>query len=269
MSTLAFQQRALLEALFAWPSEDAAKNMVSCVIDKSARGLKVYQSNGHALAERALQAAYPVISQLLGPESFSDLSRALWHAHPPVRGDIAQWGQALMAFLRTSEQLQEEPYLADVASVEWALHVCASASDANADLATMALLTTHEPEHLYFGLAPGCTVVQSVWPVGSILGAHLEQTPSFAEVGQQLREGSAQDVVVWRCGLRPTVRLALAGEAAFVARLLNGAALAQALDGAPDLDFGAWLPLAVAGGLALSLRLNVSMHDTSHSPGNS
>jgi hypothetical protein len=261
MSTLAFQQQALLKALFAWPAEDTVKKMASCVMDKSARGLKVYQSNGHALAERALQAAYPVISQLVGPESFSDLCRALWHAHPPVRGDIAQWGQALVAFLRTSGQLQDEPYLADVAAVEWALHVCASASDANSDLTTMALLTTHEPEHLYFGLAPGCTVVQSAWPVASILSAHLEQTPSFAEVGQQLREGLAQDTVVWRCGLRPTVRLALTGEAAFVAQLLNGTTLAQALDGAPDLDFGAWLPLAVAGGLALSLRPKISMHD--------
>jgi hypothetical protein len=269
MSTLAFQQQALLDALFAWPAEYAVKNMASCVVDKSARGLKVYQSNGHALAERALKATYPVISQLVGPESFSNLCRALWHIHPPVRGDVAQWGQALVAFLRTSEQLQDEPYLADVAAAEWALHVCASATDANADLATMALLTTHEPEHLYFSLAPGCTVVQSAWPVASILGAHLEQTPSFAEVGQQLREGLAQDAVVWRCGLRPTMRLALAGEAAFVARLLNGAALAQALDGAPDLDFGAWLPLAVAGGLALSLRSNVSTNDALQTPGNS
>jgi hypothetical protein len=269
MSTLACQQQALLEALFAWPAEDAVKNMASCVVDKSARGLKVYQSNGHALAERALKAVYPVISQLVGPESFSNLCRALWHTHPPVRGDVAQWGQALVAFLRTSEQLKDEPYLADVAAAEWALHVCASATDANADLATMVLLISHEPEHLYFGLAPGCTVVQSAWPVVSILSAHLEQTPSFAELGQQLREGLAQDAVVWRCGLRPTVRLALSGEAVFVARLLNGSALAQALDGAPDLDFGAWLPLAVTGGLALSLRSNVNTHNIFHSHSNS
>jgi Putative DNA-binding domain len=269
MSTLAIQQQALLETLFAWPAEDAVKNLASCVVGNSARGLKVYQSNGHALAERALQSAYPVISQLVGPESFADLCRALWHAHPPVRGDIAQWGQALVAFLRTSAQLQDEPYLADVADAEWALHACASATDAAPDLATMALLTTHEPEQLHFGLAPGCTVVQSAWPVASILSAHLEQTPSFAEVGQQLRAGVAQDAVVWRSGLRPTVRLALAGEAAFVTRLLNGAALAQALDGAPDLDFGAWLPKAVTGGLVLSVRLQASTHDALQTLGKS
>lgn len=262
MSALARQQQMLLDAMFAWPAENAMKKIAACTIDTNARGLKTYQSNGHALAERALQAAYPVLAQLVGAESFAQLARALWHAHPPVRGDIAQWGQALIGFLRTSVQLQDEPYLADVAAAEWALHVCASAANISADFSTLALLTTHAPEHLHFALAPGCAVVRSGWPIASILGAHLEQPPSFAEVGQQLRQGVAQDAVVWRCGLRPSVRLALPGEAALVTALLQGATVAQALDGAPDLDFGAWLPSAVHSGLVLSVKLVPATNET-------
>jgi hypothetical protein len=261
MSALARQQQALLDALFAWPAEDAMKTVASCAVDIKARGLKAYQANGHALAVRALQAAYPVLAQLVGAESFADLARALWHAHPPVCGDIAQWGDAMPEFLRTSTQLQDEPYLADVAATEWALHVCASAANASADLATVALLTTHEPEQLCFGLAPGCAVVRSAWPIASILGAHLEQTPSLVEVGQQLRAGVAQDAVVWRCGLRPRVRLAMPGEAALVAALLQGATVAQALDAAPGLDFGAWLPSAVHSGLVLSVQCVSATHE--------
>jgi hypothetical protein len=105
---------------------------------------------------------------------------------------------------------------------------------------------------LYFALAPGCTVVRSRWPVASILTAHTEQTPSFAELGQELRAGVAQDAVVWRSGLRPCVRLALPGEATLLAVLLQGATLAHALDAAPDLDFGAWLPNAVHSSLVLA-----------------
>ena len=251
MSALAQQQQVLLDALFAWPAQDAMKNVALCAKDTKARGLKAYQANGHALAERAMQAAYPVLAQLVGAESFAELARALWHAHPPVCGDIAQWGEAMPAFLRSSAQLQDEPYLADVAAAEWALHRCASVANTAADLSTLALLTTHEPEQLHFALAPGCAVVRSSWPIASILGAHLDQNPSFAQVGQQLREGVAQDVVVWRYGMRPTVRLALPGEATLVAALLQGATLAQALDSAPDLDFGAWLPSAVQSGLVL------------------
>jgi len=255
MSALQHQQQALLEALFAWPAAHAVQGLAVHCVEQGQRGLQVYQSNGHALAQRALQAAYPVVAQLLGLESFADLSHALWHAHPPERGDIAQWGGALVPFLRTSLQLQDEPYLCDVAAAEWALHACASVANASADLGTLALLTTYEPELVCFGFAPGCTVVQSQWPIASILGAHLEQTPSLAEAGQQLRAGVAQDAVVWRCGLRPTVRQALPGEAAFVSMLLSGATLAQAIDGAPDLDFSAWLPLVVTGGLVLSVYL--------------
>ena len=257
MSTLAVQQQALLEALLAWPAESAMQKIATYATDPRARGLKAYQANGHALAERALRAAYPVVAQLLGDESFADLARALWHAQPPVRGDIACWGDALGAFVQASVQLQDEPYLADVARAEWALHQCAGAPDQPSDLTTLALLTTHDPAQLCLVLAPGCTVVRSAWPIASILGAHLGASPSLEEAGAQLRAGLAQDAVVWRAGLRPRVRLTLAGEAGVLQALLAGDSLAQALEtpaGASTLDFGQWLPMAVQSGLVLAVR---------------
>lgn len=257
MSTLADQQQALLEALLAWPVDDAMQKIAVYAIDPRARGLKAYQANGHALAERALRAAYPVVAQLVGEESFADLARALWHARPPVRGDIACWGDALGAFVQTSVQLHDEPYLADVARAEWALHQCAGAPDQSSDLTTLALLTTHDPARLRLVLAPGCTVVRSAWPIASILCAHLEASPSLEEAGAQLRVGVAQDAVVWRAGLRPRVRPAMAGEAGVLQALLAGDSLAQALetpDGTNPLDFGQWLPLAVQSGLVLAVK---------------
>lgn len=253
MSGLAQQQQRLLDALLAWPAGDAIKTLAAYAHDPGARGLKVYQANGHALAQSALLAAYPVVAQLLGDESFADLARALWHAQPPARGDVAQWGGGLAVFLETSAQLQDEPYLPDVARVEWALHRCAGAADAEADLSTLALLTTHEPDQLYLRLSPGSAVVQSAWPVASIVGAHLDGSPSLQEAGAQLRRREAQDAIIWRAGLRPRVRLALAGEADAVRVLLEGASLAAALDAAPELDFGQWLPLAVQSGLVLAV----------------
>jgi Putative DNA-binding domain len=257
MSRLLQQQQALLHALFEWPAQDATKNIAAHAYYTGARGLKAYQSNGHSLAQRVLEAAYPVVAQLVGAESFADLARALWHAHPPTRGDMAQWGDALPEFLQASTQLADEPYLSDVARTEWALHCAASAADAFADVSTLALLTTHDPAQLYFGLAPGGIVVRSAWPIVSILGAHLEHTPAFAVVGQQLRDGLAQDALVWRAGLRPRVREAFAGEAHFVQALAQGLSVSQALDAAPVLDFGAWLPMAVQSGLLLRVQSHI------------
>ena len=251
MSDLAAQQRDLLCALFDWPTCDATQLIAARAQNTWARGLKAYQTNGHMLAERALLATYPVVAQLLGEESLADLARALWHAHPPVRGDLARWGDALPDYLAHSPQLQDEPYLADVARVEWVLHRCATAPDAVADPASLALLTTEDPDQLGLRLAPGCAALRSPWPVASILGAHVHGSPSFSDVGAELRAGVAQDVVVWRQGLRPQFRQAQPGEADWLEQLLAGAAMGPALDQAPDLDFSHWFPTATASQLVL------------------
>ena len=251
MTALAQQQQLLLEAILARPAENAIKNIANEVIDPGARGLKGYISNGHALAHSALQAAYPVVAQLLGDDSFADLARALWHAEPPTCGDIAQWGCGLPEFLANSAQLQDEPYLPDVARAEWALHQCAGALDAQPDLASLALLTTHDPAQLHLRLAPGCAVVPSTWPIASILGAHRDGAPSLQEAGAQLRRCEAQSAVVWRAGLLPQVRSAIGGECDFLKAVLQGQPLGDALDASPALDFAQWLPLAVNSGLVL------------------
>jgi hypothetical protein len=255
VTTLATQQQSLLETLFCSPTQDAAKSAVNFTGRTSARGLKAYQTNGHMLAERSLQATFPVLTQLIGEESLSGLARAFWHAHPPQRGDLAQWGSDLPDFVRTSEQLATEPYLADVAAVEWSLHVCAGAPDQLADRSSFGLLMQHDPNELQLQLAPGCAVFSSTWPVASILGAHLSQSPSFDEVGERFRVGTAETSLVWREGFRPRVRQTLTGEADFIAALLRGHPLGDSLEAAPDLDFNAWLPMAVQTQLLLGAAL--------------
>ncbi|OYU46245.1 MAG: hypothetical protein CFE44_03110 [Burkholderiales bacterium PBB4] len=253
MSDLAIQQQGLLRALFDWPAENAIEFVAAPALSMGSRGLKAYQTNGHMLAQRALAAAYPVVGQLLGEESFADLARALWHAHPPNRGDLAQWGGDLPAYVADSPQLQDVPYLADVARAEWALHGSATVADAQADPASLALLMTEDPEGLGLLLAPACCVVRSMWPVASLLGAHLRGVPSFADVGAAVSAKEAQDVIVWRQGLRPQWRPAALGEADFLHLLHKGLALAQALDQSPQLDFSQWFPAAVASQLVLGV----------------
>ena len=250
------QQEALLAALFAWPAQAAAQQLMQHLAAPGARttrGIRAYQSNGHALAERALEAAYPVLQQLIGHSSFADLARALWHAQPPARGDLARWGSALADFVAASAQLQDTPYLVDVSRAEWALHRCACATDAAPRLETLQWLTSTDPAELSLQLAPGCCSFASRWPLASILLAHQTGTPSLAEAGAALRAGAAQDLVIWRQGWQAQLRQALAGEHALLTALLQGSTLAQALDTSPELDFSVWLPLAVQSGLFIAV----------------
>ncbi len=254
-SDLAAQQQALLNALLAWPADDAMNEIAAFAQPPWLRGIKAYQANGHALAERALQAAYPVLTQLLGEESLGALARAFWHAHPSVRGDVAQWGGGLADFVQASAQLADEPYLADVARVEWALHQAASAADASLDGASFALLTRHDAHALQLRLVPGCALVESSWPVVSIISAHQNASPSLDEAGRRLRAGLAECAVVWRQGLRPQVATCSPVEAAFLQAVLAGASLSSALDCAAGLAFNLWLLAAVQSGLVVGVAL--------------
>jgi hypothetical protein len=51
------------------------------------------------------------------------------------------------------------------------------------------------------------------------------------------------------------VRLAHAGEVAFLDAILQGQSLGPALDAAPDFDFGAWFPPAFQSALVLGAHI--------------
>ena len=265
--TLAQQQRALLQALFVRPGTvdtDAADTQLLGQLEvhgpQTARGLAAYRANSHALAQRSLLAAYPVMAALIGGDNFALLARDLWHHHPPQCGDLAQWGDALPGFVRASEQLADAPYLSDVARAEWALHRAAGAPDAEPDLPSFARLGQEDPQGLALTLAPGTTVIDSPYPVASLVTAHLHGTPSLADAAQRLRDGQGEHTLVWRQGLRPRIASMETAAARLVQALLAGADLPQALDAAcaeadPEavFDFSTWLTAAVTDGIVIGV----------------
>ena len=234
MSSLARQQAALLEALWQPRHADAIETIAphvrpagTAAVKQWERGLQAYRSNGQALAQRVLAAAYPVVAQLLGEENFQALARRLWQQHPPGRGDLAQWGAQFAAMLAaTADLAREEPYLPDVARTEWALHEAGTAADGMPDPASFSLFTEGDP-------------------------AHLTGEPPLEEAGRLLQNRIGETALVWRQGLTPRLRPAQAGEPAFIAALLANASLLDALAAAPALDFNAWLAPAVQQGLLI------------------
>jgi hypothetical protein len=259
---LALQQQALLEALWQPRHADATEFIATRAVLARARGqnhwergLKAYRSNGQELAQRALGAAYPVVAQLLGEDNFHALARALWRQHPPQRGDVAQWGGALAQLIAALPDLAgQEPYLADVARAEWALHLAAAAPDAGLDAASFALIAQSDPAHIALVLAPGTAAIASTFPVASILLAHLGAGPSLQEAGQLLRDQCAETALVWREGLKPRLRLALPGEHGFIRALQDRRSLLEAVQAAGELELDAWMGLAAQTGLLLGAR---------------
>lgn len=268
LSSLVQQQQALLHTLFARPGTVRADTAHTALLDQldtrhpqTARGLAAYRTNGHAMAERSLLAAYPVIAALIGSDSFALLARDLWHQYPPSRGDLAQWGDALPDFVRSNPQLADVPYLGDVAQAEWALHQATGAPDTEPDLSSFASLAQEDPQGLTLTLAPGTLVINSPYPVASLITAHRHEAPGLAAAAQRLREGVGEHALVWRQGLRPRIAPVTPAAAALVRALLGGADLPQALDAACAIeshierfDFSTWLAAAVTDGLVLGVQ---------------
>lgn len=267
LHTLVAQQQALLQALLVRPGSadaDSCKERLAGFIDVSnpqtARGLAAYRANGHAMAERVLRSAYPVVAQLIGADNFALLARDLWHQHPPQRGDLTQWGDALPSFLQHNEQLADVPYLSDVAHTEWALHTATGAADMAPDPGSFARLAQEAPEGLALTLAPGTAVVCSAYPVASLIGAHLHAKPRMDEAAQRLRDGQGEHALVWRQGHRARLQGIQPSASALLQALLAGADLPQALnaalaeaDCANAFDFSAWLSAAVTDALVIGV----------------
>jgi hypothetical protein len=231
------RQQALLAALAA-PRADLA----------APAGLRVYRANAHASARRALAATCPTLAALLGEEDFAALAREFWHAHPPVRGDLGEWGDALPDWIAAHAGLGEWPYLADCARLDLAVHRCERAADAAPDIASLGLLGSAEPSRLCLHLLPGVAVVASAWPLASIHAAHanVASEAAFQIARERIEQRRGEQVVVAREGWRAVVHPVETPALAFMQAVMGANDLARALDAAGDgFDFAAWLAAAL------------------------
>ena len=244
------RQQALLRTLWCDEAGAGLHDWLATPPERFERGLQAYTANAGAAAERALGAAFPTVAPLLGEVSFAALARAFWQARPPLRGDLAQWGAELPAFIADSEQLADEPYLADVARLDWAVHQAESAADAPAEPQGLERLADTDPSALRLQLRSGSALLASAFPVVTIRDAHRRIEPDrFEPVRAALTAGRGEAAWVWRQGWRVAVQALAPADAAFNAALLAGLSLGAALDAsAADFDFGAWLAAAVRQG---------------------
>ncbi|MEN9843738.1 MAG: hypothetical protein RLZZ612_1567 [Pseudomonadota bacterium] len=257
--TLLEQQQAFLNAIWQrQPQGDDIKKQAAHALFMSDRGLKAYQINSDALAERVLSAAYPVVTALVSADTMAALARALWSQQPPTQGDLALWGDAFAAWLQSAPLLAELrgqlPYLPDVARLEWALHATDTVADAlPARPESLHLLTQdtqHTPARLMLRWAAGVQVLHLGWSVDAIVTAH-QQPPehwptALAALGETWATATPQAILIGRLGWRVCHQPISLSEAALITRLLQGqdlfAALAEhaADNNEAELDAAHW-----------------------------
>ncbi len=232
---------------------------LSDALPRRRRGMQVYEANAGAAAESALGSIYPTVRALMGDESFAVMARVLWQAQPPQRGDLAQFGEGLPAFIAGSDQLVEVPYLADAARLDRLLAQAENAAEAQADASTLHLLGEADPQALRLDLAPGIALLDSAYPIVRLWQAHqglsAVDDSGFAAFREALARGEGECALVWRQAWRAKVEAVDAATARWTLSLLQDASLAEALAQAGDeFAFEPWLLKALQQGWVLRAR---------------
>ena len=215
------------------------------------RRLALYRGNVLAARSKALQAAYPVLQQIVGEDFFVALARRYMHAHPSQSGDLNEFGEHLGTFLRGFEAAAELPYLADIAHLEWAVHRAHYAADAPS-LPLEAIANTPADNHalLRFNFQAAFALLRSEYPIASIWEIHQDNYTGAFEVDF---DKGPYHAIVQRPQWRVTVSAIDAADHALLLALKGGATLGGALEKAllqdPSFDLGRALAQAIEAGL--------------------
>jgi uncharacterized protein len=239
MSDLADLQQRISTALQDRMRDADAVPLIAASADSASARLSVYRANISSNARGALAAIYPIVCKLVGAEFFSGLAHAYCAAHPSVSGDLNELGEHLGEFVRTFPPASELPYLADVAHLEWCLHLAHYAADrAPLDVNALSAITEDAYPRLALELHPAVAVVDSAYPLYCIWQVHQD---GYVGDGAVNLNSGAEPVVVYRPQFKATVARLSPAELAFLVAVARGDLLGAALDAAtsvsPRFDF--------------------------------
>lgn len=196
--------------------------------------LGVYRNNVVASLVVALAETFAVVRELVGGDFFDAMARHFIRLHPPASPMLAEYGEALPAFIEGFAPAAGLPYLADIARLEHARVQSFHAADAPALRAHQLAARLAEPECLPAArvrLHPSVHVVASRHAVVSIWAAHQGRgdlglvDPKRPEAALLLREDDDAAVIA-----------VPHATAAFAAVLAGGATLATAVAAASGTD---------------------------------
>lgn len=205
---------------------------------------EVYRNNTYASILDVLAGTFPTVQTLLGEALFTRLVTAFIRNAPSRANHLLDYGAELPGFIALSEPLAEQPWLPDVARLDWARDAAYVAADAMpVDPALLQGLTPEALMDLRLVLIPSATVLASDWPVHAI----WMNADSFrAGNARQRRE----HVLVARPGMQVETIPLQGAEHALLATLRDGGTLGEAAMAAQETDPSFDLMTAFAGHLS-------------------
>lgn len=196
----------------------------------------------------ALDANYPTIAMLLGPEAFKAAALEYACRHPPETPVLAQYGAGFADFLALHPAGRQIPYLSDVAALDRLWTECFFAPDAPVlNPEHYARLPPTELVRLRPRLHPATRMARFETPAVTIWQAHRIDG-EFEEIEP---EWQAERALVTRRGMAVTV--SLIDEVTFrllteIRALTLGSAIARAAEAHPGSDLAQAVTTIIANG---------------------
>jgi hypothetical protein len=217
------------------------------------RRFGVYRNNVYASLIEVLEGRFPVVARLVGDDFFRAMARFYVEQEPPRSAVLIRYGLGFPEFVARFAPAAPVPYLADVASLEWAWHAAYHAPDAAPlPLADFAGAVDHA-EGAVLTLHPSLSVVSSYYPIVSIFELNAQE----GEVPPTRLEAGGEDALVVRSRLDVELRRLPEGGAPFVLALKVGRSIgeacATALCEAPGFDLEVNLAGLIGSGAIIGI----------------
>jgi Putative DNA-binding domain len=196
--------------------------------------LNIYRNNVFSNYRGALEAVYPVILNLVGPDYFRQAAQRYVQRYPSFSGDIHHYGEKFSELLAGLPGAAELAYLPDVARLEWSIHEAFHAADhERLDPSRLQGIAPEDYPRLRFVLNPAARLLESDFPIRKIWQVNLPDYQGDQHV--ELSEGG-ECLLVMRRNFVMEVEAISSAEAAALGLFQHGEIFDQALDAALALD---------------------------------
>lgn len=218
-----------------------------------APGFAVYRNTWVKGLLDALQANYPVVATLLGPDAFSSVAVEYARTKRSASPVLALYGERFPAHLAGHPLSEELPYLGDVARLERLWTECFFAADDEAlNPAIFRRLLPEQAAALRPRLTAAARLARFETPAITIWEAHKQG--EFEELEPEWRP---EHVLVHRKGASVSVRLLSKPEFQLLSELRQGRSIGEAIEAVAAANCSAEIPSLIAniissGALTLS-----------------
>src|SRR5687768_15351439 len=191
-------------------SRDVESHVVGTERVSVATRLAIYGDGYCSRLIEALEANYPALAKLLGPEDFATLGTAYVRTYDSTFTSVRYYGGELAQFLAVGQEYARAPVLTELARWEWAMTEAFDAADAEAVKVTaLAQVAPQQWAELCFKFHSAVRQLALFWNVPQIWKALTDN----AERPQAAIQAEPAPWLLWRENLQTYFRSLKAPEA--------------------------------------------------------